>query len=63
MMGFIADAEDRTLNLDTNEIEEARWIKLDDIKALLNGEERDGVFIPPKFTIARQLLERWAGER
>jgi NAD+ diphosphatase len=60
MMGFIADAKDKTLNLEANEIEEARWIELDDIKALLNGEERHGVFLPPKFTIARQLIERWA---
>ena len=62
MMGFIADAADRTLNPDTEEIEEARWIELKDIKALLAGEERLGVHLPPKFTIARQLLERWAGE-
>ena len=61
MMGFIADAEDRTLNLDTNEIEEARWVTLEDTKKLLNGEEFDGIFLPPKFTIARQLLERWVG--
>lgn len=63
MMGFIADAESRTLDLDREEIEEARWISLDDIRALLAREERGGVFLPPKFTIARQLIERWAGER
>ncbi|MHA7871819.1 MAG: NAD(+) diphosphatase [Hyphococcus sp.] len=62
MMGFIADAESRDLHLDTNEIEEARWIERHDIEALLRGEERLGVFLPPKFTIARQLLERWARE-
>ena len=59
MMGFIADAEDRELTLDTNEIEEARWVELPDIKDLLNGEERHGIYLPPKFTIARQLIERW----
>lgn len=62
MMGFFADAQDRALNLDTNEIEEARWIDKADIQRLLQGEEFDGVFLPPKFTIARQLLERWAAE-
>ncbi len=60
MMGFIADVADRTLNLDTDEIEEAKWLSLDDIKALIDGEERGGVYLPPKFTIARQLIERWA---
>jgi NAD+ diphosphatase len=61
MMGFLADAEDRTLTLDKTEIEEARWIELNDIRALLNGEERHDIFLPPEFTIARQLIERWAG--
>ena len=60
MMGFIADAETRELNLDTNEIVEARWIERRDIQRLLTGEEFEGVFLPPKFTIAGQLLKRWA---
>lgn len=60
MMGFIADAESRALTLDMNEIAEAHWIDREDIRALLKGEERLGVFLPPKFTIARQLIERWA---
>ena len=59
MMGFLANAEDRDLKLDKNEIEEARWVEISDIKALLNGEERHAIFLPPKFTIARQLIERW----
>ncbi len=59
MMGFIADTESRDLTLDETEIVEARWIDKEDIQALLAGEERD-FFMPPKFTIARQLLERWA---
>ncbi|MBT8471966.1 MAG: NAD(+) diphosphatase [Marinicaulis sp.] len=59
MMGFIADTEDRTLNLDTNEIVEARWIDRANIVAALAGDPSD-FFIPPKFTIARQLLERWS---
>ncbi len=59
MMGFLANTKDRTLTLDKNEIEEARWVEQSDIKALLNGEERHGIFLPPKFTIARQLIERW----
>ena len=63
MMGFIADTADRALTLDADEIEEARWIEIADIKALLNGEDRLGVFLPPKFTIARQLIERWTASK
>jgi len=62
MMGFFADAKDRKLTLDKTEIEEARWVDLREIKKLLNGEERADLFLPPKFTIARQLLERWASD-
>lgn len=62
MMGFIADAESRDLNLDTDEIVEARWIDKADIKTLLGGGDIGDVFVPPKFTIARQLLERWAAD-
>ena len=58
MMGFIADAQSRDLNLDTTEIVEARWIERADMRAALNGEDR-GFIAPPKFTIARQLIERW----
>lgn len=59
MMGFIADAADRALTLDPKEIEEARWIALGDVKTLLDGGEHDGVRLPPRFTIARRLVERW----
>lgn len=61
MMGFIADVEDRTITLDKEEIEEARWVDLAGINTLLAGGDYEGVFLPPKFTIARQLIERWAG--
>jgi NAD+ diphosphatase len=60
MMGFIADAAGRTLNLDRKEIEEARWLTLAEIRALLAGERSEDVRLPPRFTIARRLIERWA---
>ncbi len=61
MMGFIADAASRDLRLDEREIVEARWIAKEDIRAIIGGEEKD-FFLPPTFTIARQLLERWSGD-
>lgn len=61
MMGFIADAAGRALALDTKEIVEARWIDRSEIVALLSGEKREDLRLPPRFTIARRLIERWAG--
>ncbi|MEM8770034.1 MAG: NAD(+) diphosphatase [Pseudomonadota bacterium] len=60
MMGFIADAEGRDLNLDEEEIVEARWIEKKHIQSLMSGGEYEGVRLPPDFTIARQLLDVWA---
>ena len=59
MMGFHADAKSRDINLDTEELAEARWFEKEDVRAVLRGEER-GFGIPPKYTIARQLIEAWA---
>lgn len=64
MMGFIADAKDRDLKLDVKEIVEARWVSRDEINRLLAGEKREDLKLPPRFTIARRLIERWAaGQR
>jgi NAD+ diphosphatase len=60
MMGFIADAKDRSLTLDRKEIEEARWVERDIVRRLIDGEKRGDLRLPPRFTIARRLIERWA---
>ena len=60
MMGFIADAETRDIALDNQEIVEAKWLSRSEINALRGGDRRDDVKLPPRFTIARQLIERWA---
>ncbi len=59
MMGLFATATDRTLTLDVTEIEEAQWVSRQDVQNIFNGDKSLGIFLPPKFTIARQLLERW----
>lgn len=62
MMGFIASAAGRDLTLDIKEIVEARWVEREEIGALLAGVKRDDIKLPPRFTIARRLIERWAGQ-
>ncbi|MEL7489780.1 MAG: NAD(+) diphosphatase [Pseudomonadota bacterium] len=59
MMGFFADAASRDLSLDETEVIEAKWIARNDVAALVKGESHDDVRLPPRFTIARQLIERW----
>ena len=60
MMGFFARAEDRNLTLDETEISEAIWATKKEVRALVDGHTRDDLIIPPRFTIARQLIDRWA---
>jgi NAD+ diphosphatase len=62
MMGFIANAAGRDLKLDVKEIVEARWVEREEIRSLLAGVKRDDIKLPPRFTIARRLVERWAGQ-
>ncbi len=65
MMGFFADSKDRNLTLDETEIADAVWLPKDDARAIMDGAPRevDGrtVFLPPRFTIARRLIEKWVG--
>ncbi|MBI1391134.1 MAG: NAD(+) diphosphatase [Alphaproteobacteria bacterium] len=66
MMGFFAEAAGRELTLDPREIADALWVPRATIRKRLNGEdiEIDGtsVNVPPRFTIARRLIERWAAD-
>lgn len=59
MLGFFADAVSTELELDQEEIAEARWFTRDQlIDALKEGE----VKLPPPVSIARRLIETWYGE-
>ncbi|MES2338956.1 MAG: NAD(+) diphosphatase [Pseudomonadota bacterium] len=58
MIGAFATAESDVLTIDTGEIEDAIWVTKDEVRAALGGE--DAPFLPPpKYAIARTLLEVW----
>lgn len=56
MIGLMAEAEPGTLVPD-DDLEDARWFTRDDVRALFNAET--GRMMPPHFSIARMLIERW----
>jgi NAD+ diphosphatase len=60
MMGCIADAEDRALTIDHNELADAFWIEKDKLRAMLAGQSIDGLRFPPPVAIAHHLLKYWA---
>ena len=55
MLGFTARAIDDTITIDDDEIVEAAWFTRADIA----DRERLGFSIPPRFSIARQLIDEW----
>ena len=59
MIACVAEAEDDAITLDRNELEDAIWVPRNEVRAVLAGE--DGPFLPPpRYAIARTLLEVWA---
>ncbi len=56
MVGFHARALSKSLQVDPTEIEEARWVH----RSMLADESAWGDFtVPPRFAIARRLIEAW----
>lgn len=59
MMGFIAEVADDQLTLDPDEIVDARWFSAQELRQLVAGQDPDGLFVPPPFAIAHQLMMTW----
>jgi NAD+ diphosphatase len=59
MVGFFAQATTTAIDVDGDEIEDARWFTREEIAA----SARDGVVVlPGGFSISRSLVEAWYGE-
>ncbi len=56
MVGFRGTVEDPTLNLDMDEITDARWVTREELDALV---DEGNVILPPPGSIARYLLDDW----
>jgi len=58
MIGMVCEADNEDLNINTDEIEEAKWFTKDQVKAVYNNSG-DHFLKLPKFTIAHHLLRNW----
>ena len=56
MIGCRAEAKSMAMKLDPAEIEEARWIGRDELKAALEGRHPDNITLPGKHAVAYKLL-------
>ena len=59
MIGCSARAQSPELVIDTAELEDARWFTRDEVAAALHDPDGAPFQAPPRFAIARTLLERW----
>ena len=60
MIGCFADALDDDIRIDETELADARWLDRATARALLAGEQFDGIRIPPPIAIAHHLIKAWA---
>jgi NAD+ diphosphatase len=59
MIACIATVEDRAITLDTTELEAAKWVTADDVRAALDGSPDASFTAPPPFAIANSLFRHW----
>lgn len=50
------------MTIDITELDDARWFTRDDVRAALAGQPDAPFLPPPRFAIARTLLDRWIGD-
>ena len=59
MIGCHARALDEKLTIDFTELDDARWFTRAEVEAALSGDPNATFQPPPRFAIARTLLEHW----
>ena len=59
MIGACATAEDDSLDVDTNELDDARWFTRQEVIEALADHPEPSFQPPPRWAIARTLLDAW----
>ena len=62
MIGCTAEATGDSLTIDTQELDDARWFTRAEVTAALSGSPVASFLPPPRFAIARTLLDHWLGD-
>ncbi|WDE06804.1 NAD(+) diphosphatase [Thalassomonas viridans] len=64
MIGFFARAKNDKLNIDNDEIADAKWFSAEEISTFDNwGDEGDNYKLPRKESIARYLIDTWLAQQ
>ena len=59
MLGFFAEAINEDMNIDYNEIEDAHWFSIEELKTLQHPSISGGFKLPRIDSIARRLVDTW----
>ena len=62
MIGCLAEATSEVIELDGEELEDARWVDRETLARSLAGDRSAGIFVPPSFAIAHMLVKAWVEE-
>ncbi len=59
MLGFFAEAINEEMNIDYNEIEDAQWFSIEELRTLEHPSINGGFKLPRIDSIARRLVDTW----
>ena len=59
MLGFFAEAVNNEMKIDYNEIEDAHWFSINELRSLIHPSISGGFKLPRKDSIARRLVDTW----
>mgnify|MGYP000560118498 FL=1 len=59
MLGFFAEAKHEDMKIDYDEIEDAHWFSIEDLKSLQHPSIKGGFKLPRVDSIARRLVNTW----
>lgn len=60
MIGCHAEALTTDIRRDEAELTDCRWFSRAEVKSMIARSHSDGLFLPPPFAIAHQLIKAWA---
>ncbi len=59
MIGCIAEATSTFIEIDDQELEDARWFSRDEVLTMLDGTHPDGLLCPTQMAIAYHIVRAW----
>jgi len=63
MLGFRAETLDSAIQVDQNELSDARWFSREQLQSIIDGvNNEEGLLMPSEDSIARMLIDTWIAE-